>query len=184
MCLESIDWGNIAEWAGATAAGVTGYYIFQTLKEQRKVTAEQRKLTEEQKKVTYLQQVKFIYDIRPVFELVRTGGFNEFNLTLKKNVAAELETVNFGEGYDDYFHENDKIEYPTIGRSIPVLNADHFNYLHNHEINIHVFYQDELGYKYWQWIHGGHPDLVLDPPIMIDENDDPIKMTPPELKQF
>jgi hypothetical protein len=183
-CLSSVDWGNLAEWTAAAAAGVTGYFIYQTLNEQRKLIAEQQKITLEQRKTTYLQHVKFIYDIRPVFELNRTGSFREFNLTLKKNVATDLETVNVGEGYDPIFRIVDKIEYPTIGRPIPVLNGDPFNGFSNQEIDIHVFYQDELGYKYWQWIHGAYPDLIMDPPIMIDEKDDPIKMTPPELKQF
>ncbi|WP_426668742.1 hypothetical protein ACPPVU_21220 [Mucilaginibacter sp. McL0603] len=184
MCLESIDWGNVAEWAAAAAAGITGYLIYQTLRETRKLTVEQQTVTEEQRKITYLQQLKFIYDIRPEFELVKSGVFNEFNLILKENVAVDLETVNVGDGYDNAFNSIDKIEYPTIRRPIPILKEDVFNVLQQKEIDIHVFYQDELGYKYWQWIHGGHPDLVIDPPIMIDVNDDPIKMKPPELKQF
>lgn len=171
-------WGTVSDWVTAVVAGLTGWFIWQTLKEQKKVS-------EEQQTVTYLQQLKFILDIQPVFSyFLSTEGMSKgyYCIKLSKGFAYELKINNILEGYDDdFFIERDEIKSVPIDRIYEVLKDNPKHKELQTQINIDVFFKDALQYQYLQKIRGQFPDIVIDPPFMIDKIGNKINFYPPNL---
>ncbi|HEY8784409.1 MAG TPA: hypothetical protein VIM16_22480 [Mucilaginibacter sp.] len=173
-------WGTVSDWIMILVTGITGMIIWLTLKEQKKVSSEQQK-------VTYLQQLQFIVNIQPVFDfpLNKNGTKDYTRIKLIKNFAYNLEIENKSTEYgEELFTPRDLIESVPIDRMIDVFKDNEAHKELHTQININITFKDALQYKYLQKIHGQLSDIVIDPPMMIDDSDKQIKFFPPELALF
>jgi len=168
-------WGTVSDWVMIVVTAGTGLFIILAFREQRKVT--------------YLQQLKFIFDIKPIFEFTEDFTNTEFEkrttceIILVQNVALKLIIVNNDETYNEIFVNRKSDDVVALGRPYDIIRNQENKFIAA-QIDIKLFFTDEIGNKYSQWIHGQWPDLVIDTPEMINENNEIIKFLPPKLKQF
>ena len=153
-------WGTVSDWVMIVVTTVTAFAIWFTFREQ--------------KEVTKLQLKSYLFTIRPQFTLGRMGNmfWNEngvhCELLVNKNIALNLVVVDNGIGYEKLFIPRDRIGSVAFNRPIEILHGLITDVDAASQVNISIFFQDEMLNSYTQLIHGTLGDFVIDPPQSVD----------------
>ena len=132
-----------------------------------------------QKIANDLTNKKFIYDIKPFFTLSHPRdlftGLNQEPDTFKERYLIKLErnvAKNFRievisrDFYQERYHER-TISIIPVGEEFEIIYGSVSFTLIHAELSIYIYFSDEIGNKYSQFLHGQIHDLRLDPPIPI-----------------
>jgi len=128
-----------------------------------------------QRKANSLSNKKFLYDIKPFFEISKNWScdFNNttidryanYEIVLHKNLMLNFKMVNNIRDCTIPIIIHDSLKYIAINRPIQFIATSVSPEKYNSEINISLFFSDEIGTKYEQVINGTINDLQLGPAI-------------------
>jgi hypothetical protein len=123
-----------------------------------------------------LTNQKFIYDIKPFFTLSHPSDsyspnsapdtiFEKYLIKLERNVAKDFRIkVQSLEFYQEKYH-NRKLSIIPVGEEFDIIYGDVSVALIYVELEIYIYFSDEIGNIYSQYLHGLIHCLKLDPPV-------------------
>lgn len=129
-----------------------------------------------QRRANDLTNKKFVYDIRPFFTLSHPDAigsinapqdtfFEKYLIKLEKNVARdfyiEVDSKSF---YQEKYHSR-KLPIVPVGDEFEIIYGDISYALIHAEVNINIYFSDEIGTAYSQLLRGQIHTLKLDPPL-------------------
>ena len=124
-----------------------------------------------------LTNQKFIYDIKPFFTLSHPFEFTarlgatpdtieeRYLIKLERNVAKDfhIEVIS-RDFYDEKYHER-RLAIIPVGEEFEIIYGEiSIALIHSH-VELYIYFSDEIGTMYKQFLHGEIHDLRLDPPI-------------------
>ncbi len=137
----------------------------------------QAKTLNEQQELTKLSLLKYFYDIRPNFRLnyvferytsVSTPNENDeyhYTVTLEKNVAYDFRIENKTKFLSGAKFLKREISIIQVEESFDLIYDDFNRKYMSEEVSVYLYFKDEAGNKYYQFLHGNIGDLRLDPPL-------------------
>lgn len=152
---------------GQLIIGAVGFYLlYRTLKLQAYTFEEQRKVTE-------LDNKKFLYQMRPVFQVKEGKSYNSSDswlwyLVLTQNVALDFYMI---------LRSKEIHLYPLIDYKADKINVDEKVVIYNSvvwgddtkvEILLEIYFTDEIGTRYMQVLKGLPEKVHIMPPVQLD----------------
>lgn len=130
----------------------------------------------EQQEVTRLTVGKYLYDIRPNFRIDRElselsndfipqdHSFIDYKITVEKNVVHKVRFATENKSLKNTPLLMEKYDILQVGGKIQLIYGT-FHYNDVHDINLYIYFEDEVGTQYYQLAHGVLGSLILDPPL-------------------